>query len=191
MQNLVVQSEAPERIVGASDHAAQASLMRAVYLAALVLLSVSGGAGAAEIRQHYAPRENLERVDAALISSATETIDIAAYVLTDHPVIDALVAAQERGVSVRLILDPSQRHDLARLAPLLGEARKKRRGPIMHLKSYAIDAKVLRTGSANFTASGLKQQNNDLLVIEDQALAEAFESEFERVWDMAEPVEVK
>lgn len=162
--------------------------MRTASLALLVLLAASSGAGAAEIRQHYAPLENLERVDAVLIGSAKETVDIAAYVLTDRPVIDALIAAQERGVAVRLILDPSQRHDLARLAPLLGEARKKRRGPIMHLKSYAIDAKVLRTGSANFTASGLKQQNNDVLVIEDAGAAERFEREFERVWDMAEPM---
>ena len=143
---------------------------------------------AMEIRQHYAPHENLEHIDVALIGQARETVDIAAYVLTDQPVIDALIAASERGVAVRLILDPSQRHDLARLAPLLDEARKKRRGPIMHLKSYAIDAKVLRTGSANFTASGLKQQNNDLIVIEDSATAEVFEREFERVWDLASPI---
>ena len=40
---------------------------------------------------------------------------LAAYVLTDRPVIDALHAAKARGVAVRLLLDPSQRHDLARL----------------------------------------------------------------------------
>lgn len=151
-----------------------------------ITLAATPIAGAVEIAQHYAPLENLEHIDVALIAQARETVDIAAYVLTDRPVIDALIAASKRGVAVRLILDPSQRHDLARLAPLLDEARKKRRGPIMHLKSYAIDGRVLRTGSANFTASGLKQQNNDLLVIEDVGAAERFETEFERVWDAGE-----
>lgn len=143
---------------------------------------------AADIRQHYAPIENLEHIDVGLLGSATNSIDIAAYVLTDRPVIDALHAAKERGVAVRLLLDPSQRHDLARLGDLLEEARKKRRGPIMHLKAYAIDGRVLRTGSANFTASGLKQQNNDLLVIDDAGAAERFGAEFERVWETGEPV---
>jgi phosphatidylserine/phosphatidylglycerophosphate/cardiolipin synthase-like enzyme len=36
----------------------------------------------------------------------------------------------------------------------------------MHLKSYEIDGKLLRTGAANFPASGLKRQDNDLIVID-------------------------
>jgi phosphatidylserine/phosphatidylglycerophosphate/cardiolipin synthase-like enzyme len=36
----------------------------------------------------------------------------------------------------------------------------------MHLKSYQIDGRLLRTGAANFSASGLKRQDNDLIVIE-------------------------
>lgn len=39
---------------------------------------------------HYAPVENLERSDVALIDQAEHNIDIAAYVLTDWPVMQAL-----------------------------------------------------------------------------------------------------
>jgi phosphatidylserine/phosphatidylglycerophosphate/cardiolipin synthase-like enzyme len=47
--------------------------------------------------------------------------------------------------------------------------RFKRSGaPLMHLKSYQIDGRWLRTGAANFSASGLKRQDNDLLVIDSQ-----------------------
>jgi phosphatidylserine/phosphatidylglycerophosphate/cardiolipin synthase-like enzyme len=35
-----------------------------------------------------------------------------------------------------------------------------------HLKSYQIDRRLLRTGAANFSASGLKRQDNDLILIE-------------------------
>jgi phosphatidylserine/phosphatidylglycerophosphate/cardiolipin synthase-like enzyme len=41
----------------------------------------------------------------------------------------------------------------------------------VHLKSYQIDGKMLRTGAANFSASGLKRQDNDLVVIESAAAA--------------------
>jgi hypothetical protein len=32
----------------------------------------------------------------------------------------------------------------------------------MHLRSYQVDGRTLRTGAANFSASGLKRQDNDL-----------------------------
>jgi hypothetical protein len=34
----------------------------------------------------------------------------------------------------------------------------------MHLKGYEIDGRLRRTGAANFSASGLKRQDNDLIV---------------------------
>jgi phosphatidylserine/phosphatidylglycerophosphate/cardiolipin synthase-like enzyme len=49
----------------------------------------------------------------------------------------------------------------------------------MHLKSYQIDGRLLRTGAANFSASGLKRQDNDLIVIESAAAAAAFKRAFD------------
>jgi phosphatidylserine/phosphatidylglycerophosphate/cardiolipin synthase-like enzyme len=63
------------------------------------------------------------------------------------------------------------------------EVRFKRAGsPLMHLKSYQIDGRWLRTGAANFSASGLKRQDNDLLIIESQAAATAFERRFDAIF---------
>jgi hypothetical protein len=39
---------------------------------------------------HYAPTENLEHIDVALIDVARHEIDMAAYVLTDWPILQAL-----------------------------------------------------------------------------------------------------
>jgi phosphatidylserine/phosphatidylglycerophosphate/cardiolipin synthase-like enzyme len=49
----------------------------------------------------------------------------------------------------------------------------------MHLKSYQIDGRLLRTGSANFSASGLKRQDNDLIVIESTEAAAAVKRNFD------------
>lgn len=54
--------------------------------------------GSSAPEAHYAPREDLEPIDVALIDGAAETIDMAAYVLTDVPVIEALAEAAARGV---------------------------------------------------------------------------------------------
>jgi phosphatidylserine/phosphatidylglycerophosphate/cardiolipin synthase-like enzyme len=58
----------------------------------------------------------------------------------------------------------------------------------MHLKAYEIDGAVLRTGSANFWASGENAQDNDLIVIRDAAAAGRFEAHFTAMWSAAEPM---
>src|SRR6202047_4340193 len=54
---------------------------------------------------HYAPVENLEQADVALIDRAEHDIDIAAYVLTAWPFMQALIRAAGRGVRVRIYMD--------------------------------------------------------------------------------------
>ena len=54
--------------------------------------------------------------------------------------------------------------------------RVKRENPtLMRLKSYQSDGRLLRTGAANFSASGLKRQDNDLIVIKDAQAAAKFQ----------------
>lgn len=139
---------------------------------------------------HYAPVENLEHADVALIDQAQHNIDIAAYVLTDWPVMRALIRAARRGVKVRIYMDggrigerePTPLFRELNATPEI-ELRFKRSGsPLMHLKSYQIDGRWLRTGAANFSASGLKRQDNDLLIIESQAAATAFERRFDAIF---------
>jgi phosphatidylserine/phosphatidylglycerophosphate/cardiolipin synthase-like enzyme len=69
----------------------------------LLLISASRADPAPVI--HYAPVENLEHADVALIDQAARNIDIAAYVLTDWPVMRALIRAAQRGVKVRIYMD--------------------------------------------------------------------------------------
>src|SRR5262249_16726232 len=48
---------------------------------------------------------------------------------------------------------------------------KRENSALMHFKSYQVDGHVLRTGAANFSASGLKRQDNNLIVINDTQAA--------------------
>ena len=143
---------------------------------------------------HYAPVENLEQADVTLIDRAEHDIDIAAYVLTDWPVMSALIRAAARGVKVRIYMDGSrigEREPTPLFREMLAnpgiDVRFKRAGkPLMHLKSYQIDGRWLRTGAANFSASGLKRQDNDLLIIDSKAAAEAFKRRFEAIFAQGE-----
>jgi phosphatidylserine/phosphatidylglycerophosphate/cardiolipin synthase-like enzyme len=112
---------------------------------------------------HYAPAENLEHIDVGLIDSAKKEIDFAAYVLTDGPIMQALTRTANRGAKGRIYPDASRlaerepTREFENLARTCGvEIRLKRENSaLMHLKSYEIDGRVLRTGLANFSASSL------------------------------------
>ena len=136
---------------------------------------------------HYAPIENLEHVEVALIDRAEREIDMAAYVLTDWPILQALTRAADRGVAIRIYLDGTQLaerepakifRDLAETPGVEIRIKHETSDP-MHLKSYQIDGRLLRTGAANFSASGLKRQDNDLIAIESAEAAASFKHNFD------------
>ena len=93
---------------------------------------------------------------------------------------------------------PPRRRDLDRSRPTratrLPSAGQSRRQcedqagrPATHLKAYAIDGALLRTCSANFSASGEREQDNDHIVIRGAGAA-AVHAHFERMWDVAQPM---
>jgi phosphatidylserine/phosphatidylglycerophosphate/cardiolipin synthase-like enzyme len=52
--------------------------------------------------------ENLEHIDVVLIDRARTSIDMAAYVLTDWAMIQALIRAANRGAAMRVYPDSGQ-----------------------------------------------------------------------------------
>ena len=177
-----------------------ARLVLALGIAAAFLSQPAAGPveSISRLEIHYSPQENLELVDTRAIGAAQLSIDMAAYVLSDEPVIEALTSAAERDVVIRLYLDRSQfsEHGLRKGAPIEAllahpnvAARIKGQGVLMHMKAYAIDAKRLRTGSGNFSRPGLAQQDNDLILISDQAAVDAFEANFEQLWSRAHNID--
>jgi phosphatidylserine/phosphatidylglycerophosphate/cardiolipin synthase-like enzyme len=82
--------------------------VRAHIAACLLLASFSPCAADPTPIIHYAPAENLEHIDVALIDRAEHEIDMAAYVLTDWPVMQALTRAADRDVAIRIYLDGTQ-----------------------------------------------------------------------------------
>lgn len=80
--------------------------------------------------------------------------------------------------------DPSSEAVIQRLAATPNvEVRIKHSRVLMHLKSYAVDGRTLRSGSANFSPSALKRQDNDLLLTRDSATVRRFELDFNQLWE--------
>lgn len=146
----------------------------------------------AGVRMFYGPGAGLESVDAGLIGGARRSIDMAAYVLTNRVIINVLRDAARRGVRIRLYLDPDQRRGrdadpMSALALLFAEPNvearyKAQSDDMMHLKAYQVDGRLLRTGSTNFSYSGARRQDNDIVVLESSRAAGTFLAAFETLW---------
>lgn len=143
------------------------------------------------VRQAYAPTENLETIDVELLGRATKTIDMAAYVLTSIPIVEALDRAASRGVRVRLYRDGADVRLPRALADVYDrfaartnvEIRyKSSPAPLMHLKSYIVDGQILRDGSGNFSHGGLLRQDNSLIALRCPEAARRFLRAFEEMW---------
>ena len=85
------------------------------------------------------------------------------------------------------------RAEIARLGGLRGEtAVKMRRCPRVHMKIVAVDGRLLYLGSANLTGAGLGakgegRRNFELGVLtDDEAMLDAAQARFDRVWRGAE-----
>ncbi len=130
-------------------------------------------------------------VEAAIINKINEaesTIDIAAYNNNRATIVAALTAAHNNGIQVRYIMDD----ETANLAfgnptPPFPFIQGNTGNPLMHNKFMIVDADSedkswVFSGSMNLTEQNLAQDYNNVVFIQDQALAKAYTMEFEEMW---------
>lgn len=171
----------------------------AAGLAAIWLLSnPTAGFGESSAVAHFSPEEDLEAIDVHSLDALPGGghVNAALYVLSDYRVIGALGRAAERGKTVRLYLDPRElkllklrrEHPLCRLAETANVTimLKSTFQDLMHDKDWSADGSLWRAGSANASVSGLKAQDNSLLLITDRTAVAAFDRHFESMWGRAD-----
>ncbi len=130
----------------------------------------------------------------AYIDRAQYTIDVAVYNANDFSIMYALNDARDRGVQVRYIAEGSNSNTgLASLHPAIPVLqRTDGLGSGMHDKFMSIDADHVELawvwmGSTNWTQNGLFDDYNNMVFIQDQALALAYRTEFEEMWGSSGP----
>lgn len=132
----------------------------------------------------------------AYIDRATESIDLAIYSfsnITSASVPEALNRASARGVQVRVIACGTNQNSgvnsLNAEIPVLIAPDENNRDGIMHNKFAVIDAEsanpekpLVWTGSTNISYNQIVFDANNMIFIQDQALARAYKIEFEEMW---------
>lgn len=113
-----------------------------------------------------------------VLDAAKQSILVQAYSFTSIPIAEHLIAAKNRGVIVKVILDKSQKsqkYSAARL--LLNYAIPvwiDYKPAIAHNKIMIVDGMKVITGSFNFTKAAEEKNAENLLVIQDPILAKRY-----------------
>lgn len=118
------------------------------------------------------------------LDAAQQTIDAAVYDIDLQVLADALIAAQQRGVRVRVVTDSDYLSETAAQSlvnaglPVVDD----RRTAFMHNKFVVIDGAQVWAGSMNFTFSDAYRNNNNLLFINSTRLAQNYTAKFEQMF---------
>lgn len=120
------------------------------------------------------------------VAAATQSIDIAVFDLDLPELTEALVAAQQRGVTVRVAFDDENLED-AKVATAIGaledagiQVASDQREPFMHQKIGVFDKTIVWTGSWNMTFNDTYRNNNNMLRIENPAMAADYTREVDQ-----------
>jgi phosphatidylserine/phosphatidylglycerophosphate/cardiolipin synthase-like enzyme len=134
---------------------------------------------------HFSPEQHLDDVLRTELSSAIESVDIAMFTFSSDAVADAVVDAAQRGVAVRAVLESKQTGwtevddrleqagvDVVRGANRIGSYSA------MHHKYAIIDGRTVITGATNWTYTGTRRSDEDLLVLDLPELAARYRRNF-------------
>jgi len=146
----------------------------------------------AEIENYFSPDDGVSPRLVDLVEGAQSSVDFLAYSFTSDPLADALIERFQAGVSVRGVFDEDSYRsntggEYLRLQRAQMNVRLDGNPNLMHNKVIVIDSETVVLGSYNFTRSADRNNDENVLVIHDPAVAAAYLLEFESLYAQAAP----
>ncbi len=125
------------------------------------------------------------------LEAAATSVDAALYRLNLPRLAQDLERAVARGVRVRLVLDRGKFEETRSTRELLASTRlnfrllhgRRGAGSKLHHKFVILDAQTVLTGSYNWTTESEEENYDNLVILRDSQLAQAYTREFEGLWE--------
>lgn len=151
----------------------------------------------ADVTVYFSPKGDALKTIKKELGRAQRTLDLALYMITAPELATAIIAAEKRGVKVRLITDARQRKRWSQTSTLeknhvpvwhlyLRKGPDDASDPQFHHKFAVIDGHTVLTGSFNWTVMADQSNHENMLVIRDRHIAAAYTEAFERAFNLAE-----
>jgi phosphatidylserine/phosphatidylglycerophosphate/cardiolipin synthase-like enzyme len=120
------------------------------------------------------------------INNAKKSILVQAYSFTDNDIANALSNAAKRGINVKVLLDKSNRNKENSVKNIFLHQKIPCRFDvphgIAHNKIMIIDEERVISGSYNFSTAAYKKNTENVLVINNPALAQTYKRNWQNRW---------
>ncbi len=145
--------------------------------------------GGISVENYFAPEDKVADKIATRLKQAQGRIDFMAFSFTDDNLGAMLLTRARAGVKVRGVFETTGSEtrfsEYGKLREAKLEVYQDGNPYLMHHKVFIVDGKTVIFGSFNFSQNAETENDENLLIVDDQNLAAAFESEFERVLEVA------
>lgn len=175
-------------------HFASVAIALSLFLS-LVLIAAAAGTGPIVYFSHNVTAVGtsmaITEMEQALldrINAAATSIDVAIYDFNRDSIRDALIAADGRGVTVRVVTDdddysdPSYNAHYMALEAVGIPVIQDNRSSIMHNKFFIIDGEYVWTGSTNVSNTGFTLNHENSMLYTSTLLANIYKVEFEEMF---------
>jgi phosphatidylserine/phosphatidylglycerophosphate/cardiolipin synthase-like enzyme len=129
--------------------------------------------------------QNIALRCANVIDAAQRTLDVCCHEISNATIVDAIVRAYRRGVTVRVVAESDYGDDAGcrklrrEGVPLLLDTRS----ALMHNKFIVVDRSAVWTGSFNFTDNCAYKNNNNAVLLINRQIAANYSEKFRWFWE--------
>jgi phosphatidylserine/phosphatidylglycerophosphate/cardiolipin synthase-like enzyme len=146
--------------------------------------------GGAKVEVYFSPQDGVAKHVLERLEAAKRSIHFMTFSYTADATADAMIAKVKAGLVVRGVFEMQNAGgsgaDFNRLKQGGVDVLEDGNCYILHHKAIVIDERTVITGSYNFTGSAEKDNDENLVIVDDPNLARAYLEEFERVYAQAQ-----
>lgn len=151
------------------------------------VFALISGCAHVDTQVYFSPRGGCEAKVVELMTTATQSVDVAIYSLNNRAILEALNNAHKRAVKIRVLLDRVQasgnREETLALKKAGIDVRIHSKNKIQHNKVGIFDGRKILTGSFNWTFSAETANEENCLVTDDQRVVKAYITRFnDHLW---------
>ena len=141
------------------------------------------------VENYFAPEDKVADKIVPRLQAAAKKIDFMAFSFTDDNLGQAILNRAKAGVKVRGVFEntgsETQYSEYGAMKKAELDVWQDGNPYLMHHKVFIVDDKTVIFGSYNFSASANTENDENLLIVDDAALAAQFTAEFMRVYEQA------
>lgn len=145
--------------------------------------------GKTKVELYFSPKDGVAKYVLKRLEQAKRSIRFMTFSYTSDPIADAMLAKEKAGLKVQGVFEAQNASGTG------SEFAKLKRGDIdvledgncyiLHHKVIVIDDKTVITGSYNFTSSAERDNDENLVIVDDAAVAKKYVDEFQRLYKQA------